>query len=97
MPCATSRCGFAHELADRIRHDIRLVGDLIDGDTVGQRVLEALVGRFNILADIGDLEALGHGKVVEALRLRDAAGARDCVNRILDLAKRDLTAAGRTK
>jgi len=43
-------------------------------------------------------EALAlHGKVVEALRLRDAAGARDCVNRILDLAKRDLTAAGRTK
>ena len=38
-----------------------------------------------------------HGKVVEALRLRDAAGARDCVNQILDLAKRDLTAAGRTK
>lgn len=38
-----------------------------------------------------------HGKVVEALRLRDAAEARDCVNRILDLAKRDLTAAGRTK
>ncbi len=43
-------------------------------------------------------EALAlHGKVVEALRLRDAAGARDCVNRILDLAKRDLTAAGRTR
>lgn len=38
-----------------------------------------------------------HGRLVEALRLRDAAGARDCANRILDLAGRDLTVAGRTK
>ncbi|WP_454851904.1 FadR/GntR family transcriptional regulator [Rhizobium binxianense] len=38
-----------------------------------------------------------HGRLVEALRLRDAAQARDCTNRILDLAKRDLAAAGRTK
>lgn len=42
-----------------------------------------------------------HGELVEALRLRDKARARDCSNRMLDLAVRDLAAAeriiGRTK
>ena len=50
------------------------------------------------LAVLDHREAISlHGKVVEALRLRDASEARDCVNRILDLAGRDLTTAGRTK
>jgi DNA-binding FadR family transcriptional regulator len=34
-----------------------------------------------------------HGELVEALRLRDKARARDCSNRMLDLAARDITAA----
>jgi DNA-binding FadR family transcriptional regulator len=44
---------------------------------------------------------LVHGQLVEALRMRDKAGARECANRMLDLAVRDLAAAekaiGRTK
>jgi len=42
-----------------------------------------------------------HGELVEALRLRNRAKARECANRMLDLAVRDLAAAekaiGRTK
>jgi DNA-binding FadR family transcriptional regulator len=36
-----------------------------------------------------------HGELVEALRLRDKTRARDCSNRMLDLAVRDLAAAER--
>lgn len=35
-----------------------------------------------------------HGDLIEALRMRDAPGARHCMNSILDLAVRDLKAAG---
>lgn len=42
-----------------------------------------------------------HGELVEALRMRDRKKARDCANRMLDLAVRDLAAAekaiGRTQ
>lgn len=34
-----------------------------------------------------------HGELVEALRMRDRGGARDCAHRMLDLAARDLAAA----
>jgi GntR family transcriptional regulator, galactonate operon transcriptional repressor len=34
-----------------------------------------------------------HFELVEALRLRDRSGAVDCSRRMLDIAKRDLTAA----
>jgi DNA-binding FadR family transcriptional regulator len=36
-----------------------------------------------------------HGELIEALRLRDGPQARHCMNRILDLAVLDLTAAGK--
>ena len=49
-----------HELVDGILDDLRLVGNLVDRNAIGQRFLEALVGRLDILADIGDVEALGH-------------------------------------
>ncbi|MBB4231383.1 DNA-binding FadR family transcriptional regulator [Rhizobium mongolense] len=42
-----------------------------------------------------------HGELVEALRMRDRKRARECANRMLDLAVRDLAAvkkaASRTK
>jgi DNA-binding FadR family transcriptional regulator len=44
------------------------------------------------VADREDAVAI-HGELVEALRLRDKLRARDCSNRMLDLAARDLAAA----
>jgi DNA-binding FadR family transcriptional regulator len=55
----------------------------------------------NIAVENREDAVLVHGELVEALRLRDSARARDCSHRMLDLAVRDLAAAeraiGRTK
>ncbi|WP_406550109.1 FadR/GntR family transcriptional regulator [Rhizobium esperanzae] len=55
----------------------------------------------NIAVENREDAVLVHGQLVEALRMRDKAGARECANRMLDLAVRDLAAAekaiGRTK
>ena len=49
----------------------------------------------NIAVESREDAVLVHGELVEALRLRDKAGARDCSHRMLDLAVRDLAAAER--
>ncbi|MFS8049150.1 FadR/GntR family transcriptional regulator [Rhizobium sp. BR 314] len=46
----------------------------------------------NVAAYSRDEAIVVHGQLVEALRLRDRAAARDCANRMLDLAARDLAA-----
>ncbi|PZM12502.1 GntR family transcriptional regulator [Rhizobium tubonense] len=55
----------------------------------------------NVAVDSRDEAIVLHGELVEALRMRDRFAARDCANRMLDLAVRDLAAAekviGRTK
>nr|WP_199287217.1 FadR/GntR family transcriptional regulator [Rhizobium chutanense] len=55
----------------------------------------------NIAVENREDAVLVHGELVEALRMRDKASARECANRMLDLAVRDLAAAekaiGRTK
>lgn len=55
----------------------------------------------NVAVEDREDAVIVHGELVEALRLRDKTGARDCSNRMLDLAGRDLAAAerviGRTK
>lgn len=48
----------------------------------------------NIAAESRDEAIVAHGALVEALRMRDGAGARRCSNHLLDLAVRDL-AGGR--
>ncbi len=47
----------------------------------------------NVAVDSRDEAIVVHGELVEALRMRDRNAARDCANRMLDLAVRDLTAA----
>ncbi|MGV3551792.1 FadR/GntR family transcriptional regulator [Rhizobium sp.] len=47
----------------------------------------------NIAVDDREDAVAIHGELVEALRLRDTARARDCSNRMLDLAARDIGAA----
>lgn len=47
----------------------------------------------NIAADSREEAVAVHGELVEALRLRDKARARDCSNRMLDLAARDIGVA----
>ncbi len=49
----------------------------------------------NVAAQSRDEAIVVHGQLVEALRLRDRAAARDCANRMLDLAARDLAAEQR--
>jgi GntR family transcriptional regulator, galactonate operon transcriptional repressor len=49
----------------------------------------------NVAVESREDAVLIHGELVEALRLRDKARARDCSNRMLDLAGRDLAAAER--
>ncbi|MGG6895180.1 FadR/GntR family transcriptional regulator [Rhizobium sp. BR 315] len=44
----------------------------------------------NVAAHSRDEAIVVHGQLVEALRLRDRAAARDCAHRMLDLAARDL-------
>ncbi|AYG67454.1 MULTISPECIES: FadR/GntR family transcriptional regulator [unclassified Rhizobium] len=44
----------------------------------------------NVAAHSRDEAIAVHGELVEALRLRDRAAARDCAHRMLDLAARDL-------
>lgn len=55
----------------------------------------------NVAVESREDAVIVHGELVEALRMRDKTGARDCSNRMLDLAGRDLAAAerviGRTK
>jgi len=55
----------------------------------------------NIAVENREDAVVVHGELVEALRMRDRAKARECANRMLDLAVRDLAAAekaiGRTK
>jgi DNA-binding FadR family transcriptional regulator len=47
----------------------------------------------NVAVDSRDEAIVVHGELVEALRMRDRKAARDCANRMLDLAVRDLAAA----
>jgi GntR family galactonate operon transcriptional repressor len=47
----------------------------------------------NIAVDDREDAIAIHGELVEALRLRDKVRARDCSNRMLDLAARDISAA----
>ncbi len=49
----------------------------------------------NVAVESREDAVIIHGELVEALRLRDKARARDCSNRMLDLAGRDLAAAER--
>lgn len=49
----------------------------------------------NVAVESREDAVIVHGELVEALRLRDKARARDCSNRMLDLAGRDLAAAER--
>ncbi|WP_412064128.1 FadR/GntR family transcriptional regulator [Rhizobium sp. SYY.PMSO] len=46
----------------------------------------------NVAAHSRDEAIAVHGELVEALRLRDRAAARDCAHRMLDLAVRDIAA-----
>jgi DNA-binding FadR family transcriptional regulator len=49
----------------------------------------------NVAVESREDAVIIHGELVEALRLRDKARARDCSNHMLDLAGRDLAAAER--
>ncbi|KAA0691467.1 FadR family transcriptional regulator [Neorhizobium sp. P12A] len=49
----------------------------------------------NVAVDSREEAIVVHGELVEALRLRDRAAARNVANRMLDLAVRDLAAAER--
>lgn len=58
-----------------------------------QAALEFSLHASNEAADARDEAVELHRQLVEALRLRDKAAARDCVNRMLDVAARDLAIA----
>src|SRR6185312_16809805 len=49
-----------HEFADGVRHHLRLVGDLVDRNAVGQGRLKTLVGVFDGSTHVGDVEAFRH-------------------------------------
>jgi DNA-binding FadR family transcriptional regulator len=49
----------------------------------------------NVAVESREDAVLLHGELVEALRMRDKSRARDCSNRMLDLAAHDLAAAQR--
>jgi GntR family galactonate operon transcriptional repressor len=51
----------------------------------------------NVAAHSRDEAIAVHGELVEALRLRDRAAARDCAHRMLDLAARDLAVERRSR